>query len=423
MQPAGIATKMSPSFKMVSKYFIATIVTFVVLNALLLANYMSITGHYFQPKILALVHIATLGWITMIIFGAMFQLVPVVLEVRLYSEKLAEVQFWVYVVGVIGLVFGFGFFKVGLHLTISAALVTIAMLMFVFNIIATMTQVTKWNFTGIHILASLVYLTLTAITGLLLSINLGYPFISRIHLDYLKIHAHLGFVGWVSMVIMGVTYKLIPMFSLSHGYSLTPSKWAFGLVNVGLLGAVVEMTLGKETALLYIYVAMLVIGILLFLFQIYLILKYRVRKVLDIGLRHSVVSFIALLLVTALGAFLAVSNVSNNTMRENLILVYGFLILFGYISMLIVGQMYKIVPFLVWFHKYSSKVGLQPVPMLKDMFSEKIASVEFWMMNVALLGAVLGLGISNSSVLAASFGLMLLVSLILSYNMFSIFRK
>ena len=107
MENSSIASAYSPPFKIVAKYFIAAIASFVILNFLLLISYSIIGGHHFQPRILAITHVATLGWISMIIFGALFQLVPVVLEVKLFSEKLAEIQFWFYLLGVIGLVYGF----------------------------------------------------------------------------------------------------------------------------------------------------------------------------------------------------------------------------------------------------------------------------------------------------------------------------
>ena len=99
IQSESIVSAYAPPFKIVAKYFTAAMISFVMLNLLLVLNYSLIGGQHFQPKILSINHIATLGWITMIIFGAMFQLVPVVLETKLFSEKLAEIQFWIYLVG------------------------------------------------------------------------------------------------------------------------------------------------------------------------------------------------------------------------------------------------------------------------------------------------------------------------------------
>ena len=118
IQSSSIASAYSPPFRIVSKYFIAAIVAFVTLNLFLLLSHSNIIGHHFNPKILSITHIATLGWVTMIIFGALFQLIPVVLEVNLFSEVLAEIQFWIFLIGVIGMVYCFWHFNIGMLMNI-----------------------------------------------------------------------------------------------------------------------------------------------------------------------------------------------------------------------------------------------------------------------------------------------------------------
>lgn len=419
-QTSTIASSYSPPFRIVSKYFIAAIISFVLLNLSLLLNHSDIVGHHFNPKILGITHIATLGWITMIIFGALFQLIPVVLEVKLFSEKLAEVQFWIYTVGAIGLIFCFWYFNTGKYMNISAILLNLAMFIFSFNIIMTFIRVKKWNITGLYLGAAIFYLIVTAVAGLLLAINLGSPFIKIDHLQYLNLHAHTAFIGWVSMVVMGVTFKLIPMFTLSHGYKLKFAIWAFIFINIGLLGINTIFHYQETNFLYYIFTPMISVGICLFLIQVYIIFKNRVRKKLDTGLRFSAYAYLMLVLTTILGTFIAFIDYQNII---NLTLIYGYMIIFGFFSMLIVGQMYKIVPFLVWYHKYSGKVGIEKVPMLKEMFSEKIAQYGFYIMIIALFGSLFSLTFRNEFGLIASFSLMLLSSLIFSFNMTTIFRK
>lgn len=199
----SIATAYSPPFRIVVKYFVAAIFSFVLLNFMLLINYQDINGHHFQPKILSITHIATLGFITMTIFGAMFQLVPVVLEVKLFSALLAELQFWIYLLGITGLVFKFWYFSSSLSFTLPAIFLNLAIFIFAFNIIASMTKVKIWNITGIYLASAIFWLVITAIAGLLLAINLDHPYIKIDHLQYLKLHANVAFIGWVTMVVMG----------------------------------------------------------------------------------------------------------------------------------------------------------------------------------------------------------------------------
>lgn len=420
IQSESIVSAYAPPFKLVAKYFIAAIVSFVLLNFLLLLNYSEIVGHHFNPKILSINHVATLGWITMIIFGAMFQLVPVVLETKLFSEKLAEIQFWIYLPGVIGLVYCFWVFDTGINMTFSAVLLNLAMFIFSFNIIITMKSVKKWNVTAWYLAAAIFYLIVTAIAGLLLAINLWTPYVKLDHLQYLNLHAHIAFIGWVSMVIMGVSFKLIPMFTLSHGFPLTNAKLAFWILNVGLLGISTIMHYKDTTFLYYIFTGLIVLGIIFFLLQIRIIFKNRIRKKYDIGIKFSVVAYLMLGLTTILGTFIAFVDYQSII---NLTLIYGYMIIFGYISMLIVGQMYKIVPFLVWYHKYSSKVGLEPVPMLKDMFNEMFAQIEFYLMITAVFGSLYSLTFRSEPGLQISFLLMFISSVIFLFNMIAIFRK
>ncbi len=420
MNPEQIAGKMSPSYKMVRKYFIASILGFAVLSFVMFIYAGLIKGYHFQPVLLGLTHIATLGWITMIIFGALFQLVPVVLQVKLYSEKLAEVQFWIYLSGLTGMVLSFFKFDT-FYLTIFASLVSLAMLLFIFNITASMMKVKEWNITGTYIAAALFYLLLTVVAGIMMALNLYTPYFKTNHLEYLKLHAVLAFVGWVSMIIMGVSYKLIPMFSLSHGFSLNPARWVFGFINAGLILLIIEYHLPQRTIMLSSGAVLIAIGNLIFLYQVYLIMHSRVRRILDVGLTYSMVSFGIMLIATLLGVFLVFENFLDPAYLSKLVLLYGYLILFGYFSLIIIGQMYKIVPFLVWFHKFSIKVGLEPVPMLKDMFNENFAKIEFVLMNSALVGTVAAIAFENKLMIYITTGLMFLSSLFFLKNMVSIF--
>lgn len=416
----SIASAYSPPFRIVVKYFISATVSFVLMNFLLMINYNDVNGHHFQPKILSITHIATLGFITMIIFGAMFQLVPVVLEVKLFSTLLAEIQFWIYAFGVIGLVYKFWYFGSELSFTLPAIFLNIAMFIFAFNIIASMIKVKNWNMTGTFLTAAIFWLIVTAIAGILLGVNLDHPYIKLNHLHYLKLHANVALIGWVTMVIMGVSFKLIPMFTLSHGYELTLAKWAFALINLGLLGINWIMHYADTGTYNLIFGIVITIGLILYLIQIYFIFKKRVRKKLDIGLKFSAVSFFMLGLSTLLGfsfLFIEYENITNLT------LVYGFMIIVAYISTLIVGQMYKIVPFLVWYHKYSSKVGIEKVPMLKEMFSEKLAELNLYLMLVGIIISVLSFLSQINILLLIGFVLLFISSVIFSFNMIKVLRS
>ena len=101
------------SYKVILPFYIYGAVSFLVATIMLLASNQDFTGHYFNPHILAVTHTMALGWGTMIILGASHQLVPVLIEGRLYSEKLAMYTFYLAAIGIPVLVYAFYVFNMG----------------------------------------------------------------------------------------------------------------------------------------------------------------------------------------------------------------------------------------------------------------------------------------------------------------------
>ena len=107
-------TTKTTSWKVVLPFYGYAAVAFLIATILLLLSASDITSHYFLPHTLAITHIMALGWGTMMILGASHQLVPVLIEGKLYSNKLAYTSFIFAAVGIPLLVYGFYVFEYGL---------------------------------------------------------------------------------------------------------------------------------------------------------------------------------------------------------------------------------------------------------------------------------------------------------------------
>ncbi|HLU21598.1 MAG TPA: hypothetical protein VKZ77_03830, partial [Bacillaceae bacterium] len=57
-------------------------------------------------------HLFVLGWATMLAMGVVYQLINVILQSKIYSERLGYIHYIVFTVGLIGLLYGFYFGKV-----------------------------------------------------------------------------------------------------------------------------------------------------------------------------------------------------------------------------------------------------------------------------------------------------------------------
>ncbi len=73
---------------------------------------------------------------------------------------------------------------------------------------------------------SLVYLAMSTILGVLITIGPGYSFM----------HSHFALIGWVSFMVFGLAYESIPRFSSKPLYSRKLGMLQFWLANIGLIG-------------------------------------------------------------------------------------------------------------------------------------------------------------------------------------------
>ena len=65
------------------------------------------------------------------------------------------------------------------------------------------------------------------------------------------IHAHINLLGWVSMMIIGVTYFVIPVFVLKHPYSDKAITLHLVLANAGIVGMSASFILQNNALLVY----------------------------------------------------------------------------------------------------------------------------------------------------------------------------
>ena len=77
-----IASENAPSPMVVVPHYIFGGLTLLIVSLLIVFHPEAFTQHFFNPKLLAISHLLALGWISMIIFGALYQLLPVILEVK-----------------------------------------------------------------------------------------------------------------------------------------------------------------------------------------------------------------------------------------------------------------------------------------------------------------------------------------------------
>ncbi len=353
-------TGRAPSVTLPLRYLVAAAAAFVL--AALAVPWLAdaLAGHYYQPRVFALTHTLTLGWITVSIMGASYQLIPIVLERPIWSERLAGAQFVIVVAGIVGMV---GHFFIGQWsgLLWGAALVALGVAAHVVNVAISLRGMPP-TFTGRLVVGALAGLVLTTVFGAALGLDHVRKILPGPGLAGVHAHAHLALLGFVLPMVIGVAARAYPMFllasepagrlgavqlwGLAAGVPLVVTGVLVGSAAVRLPGAVaVAAAIGAHVAWV---VAMV---------------RNRRRPALDAGLRLLLMGTAGLVVATAMGLGFASGLLAGPRYG----LAYGIVAIGGWASLTIAGMMLKIVPFLVWYRVYASRAGRQPVPTLAQL--------------------------------------------------------
>ena len=398
----------APGNSAVLPFYATGAVMFFVLCVLMVFSPQSFTQHYFTPHLLTMVHVASLGWGTMIIFGAAHQLLPVICEQDLYSEKMASFVWYTLTLGMILLTTNFWNLTVGWVMIAGGSLIVISATLYLVNVLKTSRINKKYSIQKMFLASSAIWLLFTVIVGLLLAINLKFPFFKQSHLEILKLHAHAGFGGWFLQLITGVSTKLVPMFLLGKSSKDYLLKWAFIFQNVGLILFLADGYFIGVSSRVLIYTAIVLIGVIFWLLYLYDTFKNRLRKRIELLMKHAFLSFLALVLSILLLPAVYFSSGYRWTM------LYGTLLFMGWITNIILGKTFKTLPFIIWNDHYKNLSGKVKVPLPKDLYSEKLTIWQFRIFIAAFL--VFALGIILQQVMVIRIGAILWVVVAVLYN-------
>jgi hypothetical protein len=341
---------------------------------------------YYQGHVLAITHLVTLGWITTTIMGASFLVAPLILSVPLYSERLGRWQFPPLVVGMAIMV---GHFWSAHYRGVvpGALLVLLATILFIVNLTLTLHRMSRKDVSTRYLVASLAYLGATVILGNLMALDKVLDFLGGQVLATIQGHAHLAALGWVSLMILGVGHKMIPLLTASTPEEEGRSRRRFWLLNAGIIGLFVALVTRSR------WVSPLAVLVVSGFGSVF----YRITRPwregkpipADWSIRHVLAAFSFLALALALGLGLALGAFGDGVVAARTAIAYGFLGLVGWISLMIVGMSYRVIPLLVWLHRYSPLVHDQPVPKVGDLVSSRW---QRWSFALLLAGVVVVTG-------------------------------
>jgi hypothetical protein len=355
----------------------------------------------------AVTHCFTLGWLTMTIFGALYQLLPVALGTAIRSERVGHVSFWTFAPGVA--IFAAGIATSSRLLrNVGLVLITIGIVCLVANVARSLMHAKSRDVTWTAIAAGLAMLLLTVGIGAILAHNIRTNALGEARVRVLTTHLHVALIGWVLVMIVGISHRLLPMFLLAHNADTRWTRRALGCLVLGV--AILGAGLPNGTAL-YIWTGLVLVeaGIACFLTQSWRFYKARLRPRLDAGLHHVGLALLFLTISAGLAPFVLVAGV----MHRRLATLYIAVGLLGGLALYVVGQFYKIVPFLVWIARFRHRVGKESVPTVAALYSSRLAYAGLALFTAGITG--IALGIATGTTVTTRLGAMLFCAATVSF--------
>jgi hypothetical protein len=319
------------------------------------------------PAALALTHLVTAGFMLQVMLGAMVQVLPVVAGANIVRPLLvASVVHAAITLGALLLAAAFLSYEPWLF-RLAVICLGGGLAVFVAAAAHALLGVPSTSPTIRGLKLSLLGLGVTAGLGLMLASALGWSLELPL-LQLADLHLGWGFVAWGVALLAAVAYVVVPMFQLTPAY---PDWFSRGF-SLAALGTVLLWTLAdlagwaSASALLagaVVALAALFAGVTLY------VQRRSKRAKFDATQHYWRVAMVSALAAGAL--WLGARPFAPLAAWPAWPLLCGVLLLSGGFMSVMVGMLYKIVPFLVWMHLQNVGRGRLAAPNMKKVLAER----------------------------------------------------
>jgi len=387
--PGNVDTDQQPPMTVPLRHFVVALALLLAGTALGVAT---ARGNVPGMASLAHVHLLLAGWVCVTIMGAMTQFVPVWSGVELHSRRLAVAQLWLVVGGLVGFVVGLVQWHPAL-LPWFGALMLAGFWTFAYNVGRTLASVESYDVTERHFAAALGFFVLLTLLGFVLALDFANPFLFERGIDrsgVVAAHATLAVFGAVLTTVIGALYQLATMFTQTElrGVDVTIRRVEEIAYPLGVLTLAAGRLLASAPIARFggALVALSLLGVAVVLARRLYETRVEWTPMLS---RYAVAApAMALWALATLPAWL----------RTPLDPAVRFgapgaahLLAFGVVGFVVLGTVYHVVPFIVWVHRYSDLLGFEDVPMIDDLYDDRLAAADF----ALLFGGFAAVGVSE----------------------------
>jgi hypothetical protein len=346
-------------------------------------------GFYYHPRLIALVHLVTLGFLTSAVLGALYLVGPLAFRLPLPEGRadVAAALSWLAGVSGVAAHFWLGGYS---GVAWAGALALWAPSWVGGRVLAGLRRSPAPLEARLPIGLALVNLYAAGVLGVTIGVNKHAGFLPVAQLDAVHAHLHLGAVGFATMMVVGAGYRILPMV-LPSAMPRGPLALAAPLVlQAGTWGLALALVLARP-AVPWL-AAVVLAGVGLFLSRVVFMLTNRrpappARPRPDWALAHVLQAIAYLVIACAFGAYLAWTPASDAGLRAAF--AYGVTGLLGFLCQLVVGVEARLVPLAAWLQGFAGGGYREMPPSVHTAVPRgtAVATVALWTVGVPSLAA------------------------------------
>ncbi|HZR26680.1 MAG TPA: hypothetical protein VFA59_24010 [Vicinamibacterales bacterium] len=347
----------------------------------------AVAGFFYHAWLIGLVHLVTLGWISFSILGTFYIVGPLALQMEMPPRAWDYVAYGCATVGLIGMV-GHFWIQQYAGMAWSAGSVASGVLYMTARIAWCVRRAKIPAAVKAHIILSCVNFWLAAAMGLLIAIDKVVHVLPGFVLSNVFAHAHLAALGWATLMVVGVGYRLLPM-TFPSKIPTGRSVWASAvLLETGVLGLFATLLLRSAWAIAFGLV--IVAGLAVFIAHVVWMRRHLAARPpsarrIQFGVWHAANAGASLIVACAIGVVLLVVPMSPKSLQWAA--AYGVLGLIGFLAQMVIGMEARLLPMVTWFWAYEASRFQVPPPSPHVMRDQILQALVFggWTAGVPAL--------------------------------------
>ena len=383
----------------------------------------SVTGYFYHPFMIGVVHLVTLGWISGSILGALFIVGPLALRMPMPVGRLDYWAFAFYVIGVSGIVSHFWIEQYS-GMVWSAAMVVLAIAQVTGKVLSQLVHAQIPLAVRLHIGLACINFLVAGTLGMGIGANREVEVIPGSAIANVYSHAHLAGVGWATLMVVGVGYRLLPMIlpsAMPGGFRVVASVV---LVQVGTLGLFLTLLLGGQAGI--VSALLTVAGVATFLANAVWMRRHPrpappARPRPDWGALHALQALVYLLIAVGIGLALVMTPTATWTAR--LAMAYGTVALIGFLSQIVIGMEQRVLPLFQWHTLFKASGFTAQPPAPHTMGSQPMRAAVFCLWTVGVPVLIVGLSIERAVIVGIGGWLLLGAATLHAVNTFRTLRR